>query len=134
MGNLVKMVLVMLAEMRLVQRISRFSGALKWMVLAALCALGAGVALIAALWLFLIPRIGADAAALTMAAVFALLTLVFSLLARNTLHPNRTVRATPRVEQEDDTVADIKDMFGRHKGSALVSAVLAGIAMGNGKK
>jgi len=130
MGNLVKTVLMMLAEMRLVQRISRFSGALKWMILAALSGLGAGIALIAALWLFLIPRIGADAAALTMAAVFALLTLVFALLARTTLHPQRK----PHAEKEDDSVADIKDMFSRHKGSALVSAVLAGIAMGNGKK
>jgi FlaA1/EpsC-like NDP-sugar epimerase len=130
MGNLVKMVLMMLAEMRLAQRVSRYSGAAKWVVLAAICGLGAGGALVSALWLFLIPRIGADAAALSMAGVLAVLSALFLLIARATLHPHRD----HHVEQDDNTLAELKDMFVKHKGAAILSAVIAGLTMGNGKK
>jgi hypothetical protein len=130
MGNLVKMVLMMLAEMRLAQRVSRYSGAAKWVVLAALCGLGAGGALIAALWLFLIPRIGADAAALSMAGVLAVLSGLFFLIARATLHPH----SNHHVEHDDNTLGELKDMFVKHKGAAILSAVIAGLTMGNGKK
>lgn len=130
MEKIVKMALMMLAEMRLMQRISRFSGAAKWAVMAGLCGLGAGAALIAALWLFLIPRIGADAAALSIAALLAVMSGLFVLLARAALHPHRS----HHVEHDDNSFAELKDMFVRHKGAALLSAVIAGLAMGNGKK
>jgi hypothetical protein len=130
MDKIVKMGLMMLAEMRLMQRVSRVSGAAKWAVLAALCALGAGAALITALWLFLIPRLGADAAALSMAALLAVMSGLFALVARATLHPHRN----HHVEPDDNSFAELKDMFVKHKGAALLSAVIAGLAMGNGKK
>lgn len=130
MDKLFKMALMMLAEMRLAQRVSRVSGAAKWLVLAAICGLGAGAALIAALWLYLIPRIGADAAALSMGGVFAVLSGLFFLIGRATLHPHRD----HHVQHDDDSLADLKEMFARHKGTALLSAVIAGLAMGNGKK
>lgn len=130
MEKLLKIGLMMLAEMRLAQRVSRFSGAAKWLFLAAICGLGAGAALITALWIFLIPRLGADVAALVMAAVFAVLSGLFFLIARATLHPHRN----HHVQHDDDQLADVKDMFSRHKGTAILSAVIAGLAMGNGKK
>jgi hypothetical protein len=130
MDKIVKMALMMLAQMRLMQRVGRVSGAAKWAVLAGLCALGAGAALITALWLFLIPRIGADAAALSMAALLAVMSGLFALVARATLHPH----GNHHVEHDDNSFAELKDMFVKHKGTALLSAVIAGLAMGNGKK
>jgi hypothetical protein len=132
MDKLVKMALMMLAEMRLAQRVSRFSGAAKWLVLAGLCGLGAGFALVAALWLYLIPRIGADAAALSMGVLLAALSGLFALVARATLHPNKTVH--PTHDAGEETMADLKDMFVKHKGTAILSALIAGIAMANGRK
>ena len=116
--------------MRLAQRMSRIAGAIKWAVLALLCGIGAGAALIAALWIFLIPRIGAEYAALSMAGFLGVLCALFAFLTRATLHPHRK----PRVEQEDETVSEIKEMFAKHKGTALLSAIIAGLAMGTGKK
>ncbi|MGE3334984.1 MAG: hypothetical protein AB7I36_15165 [Rhodospirillaceae bacterium] len=132
MDKLVKMALMMLAEMRLAQRVSRFSGAAKWLVLAALCGIGALFALVAALWLFLIPRIGSDAAALSMGILLAALSGLFALVARATLHPHKA----PHVIQDagDETMAELKDMFVKHKGTAILSALIAGIAMANGRK
>ncbi|MCC6914087.1 MAG: hypothetical protein IT566_10330 [Rhodospirillaceae bacterium] len=132
MDKLVKTVLMMLAEMRLAQRVSRVSGAAKWLVLAAACGIGAGAALVAALWLFLIPRIGADAAALSMGILLAALSGLFALVARATLHPQKAAQLHP--DAGDETVAELKDMFVKHKGTALLSAVIAGIAMANGRK
>lgn len=130
MGHLVKTVLFMLAEMRLAQRVSRFSGAVKWLILAAICGLAAGAALVAALWLFLVPRLGADAAALSMAGVLAALSGLFMLIARTTLHPHRVHTTEP----DADAAAELKEMFAKNKGAALLSAVIAGLAMGTGKK
>ncbi|MGE4062995.1 MAG: hypothetical protein AB7E79_06465 [Rhodospirillaceae bacterium] len=130
MSRLVKMGLMMLAEMRLAQRVGRIVGALKWAVLALVCGIGAGIALIAALWIFLIPRLGAEYAALSMAGVLGVLCAVFAYLTRATLHPHRK----PRVEQEDSAAGEIKEMFAKHKGTALLSAIIAGLAMGTGKK
>ncbi len=132
MDKLVKMALMMLAEMRVAQRVSRFSGAAKWLVLAAICGTGAGVALVAALWLYLIPRIGADAAALSMGILLAALSGLFALVARATLHPHKAAQINP--DAGDETMAELKDMFVKHKGTALLSAVIAGIAMANGRK
>lgn len=131
MDKLVKMALMMLAEMRLAQRVSRFSGAAKWLVLAAICGVGAGVALVAALWLYLIPRIGSDAAALSMGVLLAALSGLFALVARATLHPHKTPHVN---DASDETVAELKDMFVKHKGTAILSALIAGIAMANGRK
>lgn len=130
MRGLVKMGLMMLAEMRLAQRLSRVAGAIKWAALAGLCGIGAGVALIAALWVFLIPRIGAEYAALSMAALLGVLCAIFAFAARATLHP----RSSLHREQEDAAVAELKEIFAKHKGTALLSAVIAGLAMGTGKK
>ena len=130
MDKLIKMALMMLAEMRLAQRVSRFSGAAKWLVLSGICAIVSSGALIAALWLYLIPRIGADVAALAMGVLLAALSGLFMLIARATLHPNRNHHAAG----DDDGLADVKEMFTKHKGAAILSAVLAGLAMGNGKK
>lgn len=130
MSRLVKMGLMMLAEMRLAQRLSRILGAIKWAVLAALCGIGAGVALVSALWVFLIPRIGAEYAALSMAGLLGVLCAAFAFAASATLHPNRKLH----VEQDDATVAELKEMFAKHKGTALLSAIIAGMAMANGKK
>ena len=133
MEKLIKMALMMLAEMRVAQRVSRFSGAAKWMLLAGLCGIASVVALIAALWLFLIPRIGSDAAALAMGVLLAALSGLFALIARATLHPNRG----DSIAQDDDglpDLKDLKDLFVKHKGTVILSAVLAGLAMGNGKK
>lgn len=132
MDKLVKMALMMLAEMRLAQRVSRFSGAAKWLVLAGICGVGAGVALVAALWLFLIPRIGADAAALSMGTLLAALSGLFALVARATLHPHKAEQL--HHDGGDEAVAELKEMFAKHKGTALLSAVIAGIAMANGRK
>ncbi len=132
MEKLIKMALMMLAEMRLTQRVSRVSGAAKWLVLAGLCGVTSLGALAAALWLFLIPRIGGDAAALVMGVLFAALSGLFALVARATLQqPNRQQQIS---SDDDDGLADLKDMFAKHKGTAILSALLAGLAMGNGKK
>ncbi len=130
MEKLIKIVLMMLAEMRLAQRVSRFSGAAKWLALAALCGMVSVGALIAALWLFLIPRLGADGAALAMGGLLAALSGLFILAARATLNPGRH----RPIAQDDDGLGDMKEMFAKHKGAAILSAVLAGLAMGNGKK
>ncbi|MCA0201667.1 MAG: phage holin family protein [Proteobacteria bacterium] len=132
MDKLVKMVLMMLAEMQLTQRVSRFSGAAKWLALASICGIGAGVALVAALWLYLIPRIGSDAAALSMGVLLAALSGLFALVARATLHPHKTSHVNH--DANDETIAELKDMFAKHKGTALLSAVVAGIAMASGRK
>jgi hypothetical protein len=130
MSKLIKMVLMMAAQMRLAQGVSRVSGAAKWAALALICGIGALVALVVALWVFLIPRIGPEAAALSMAGLLALMCVVFALVARATLHPHRT----PHVDHDDQTFAEVKEMFVKHKGTAILSALIAGMAMANGKK
>lgn len=130
MAKLVKMVLMMLAQMRLAQRVGRISGAAKWAVLAALSGVAAVIALFAALWLFLVPRLGPEGAALSMAGLFALLSLAFALVARARLHPNRA----PQAVSEDNSLDELKDMFAKHKGTAILSAIIAGMAVANGKK
>jgi hypothetical protein len=130
MGKLVGSILMMLTQMRLAQRLGRISGAAKWAALAALCGLGAVTALLVALWVFLIPRLGPEVAALAMAGLFAVLCLGFALAARATLNPGRTSAAP----DEDRAVEELKALFAKHKGTALLSAVLAGMAMANGKR
>ena len=131
MDKIVRMALMMLAEMRLAQRVSRVSGAAKWMVLAVLCGLGAIFALVAALWLFLIPRIGADLAALSMGVLLAALSGLFLLVARATLHPHKSAVTS---DGGEDAFAELKDMFAKNKGAAILSAIIAGIAMASGRK
>jgi hypothetical protein len=130
MSKLIKMALMMAAQMRLAQGVSRVSGAAKWAVLALICGIGELVALVVALWVFLIPRIGPEAAALSMAGLLAVMAIVFALVARATLHPHRT----HHVEHDDASFAELKDMFVKHKGTAILSAIIAGMAMANGKK
>lgn len=131
MDKLIRIVLTLLTEMQVAQRVSRVSGAAKWLVLAGVCGLGAGAALIAALWLFLIPRIGSDAAALSIGVLLAVLSGLFILIARATLNAGSR---QPLQQQDDDPLAEIRELFGRNKGAALLSAVIAGLAMGNGRK
>jgi MFS family permease len=128
MSRLVKSVLMMFAQARLAQRIGRISGAAKWAVLAALCGVGAIIALLVALWAFLVPRIGPELAALAMAGLLALMSLVFALAARATLHPERPE------DVSEESFEELKEFFAKHKGTALLSAVIAGMAMANGKK
>ena len=130
MDKIVRMALMMVARMQLAQRVARLSGAAKWAALAAICGIGALIALVVALWVFLVSRIGPEAAALSMAGFLALMCVVFALAARATLHPRRSIHVDP----EDRTFAELTDMFAKNKGAALLSAVLAGMAMGNGKK
>lgn len=130
MSKLIKMALTMVAQMRLAQGLSRVSGAAKWAALAAICGIGALIALVAALWVFLIPRIGPEAAALSIAGALAVMAVVFALVARATLHPRRT----HQTEQSEETLAELKEMFVKHKGTAILSALIAGMAMANGKK
>jgi hypothetical protein len=132
MDKLIKTALMMLAEMRLAQSVSRYSGAAKWLALAGFCGLGACGALVAALWLFLIPRIGADGAALSVGAILAGLCGLFVLVARATLHPNRTPQAA--LGGDDDSLGDLRELFTRHKGTALLSAIVAGIVLASGRK
>src|SRR5690606_7341759 len=117
-----------LAEMRLTQSVSRVSGAAKWLVLAGICGLGAFAALITALWLYLIPRIGADAAALAMGVLLAALSGLFALVARATLNPSRAQPTSSEAsDMGDETLAELKEMFVKHKGTALLSAIIAGL-------
>ena len=129
MGKLLRTVLMMFAETRMKQHLGRIFGAVKWAALALLCGIGAGVTLIAALWVFLIPRIGAEYAALSMAGLLGVLCAAFAFAARAALHPRRR----PNAEQ-DAALAEFKEVFSKHRGTALLSAVIAGLAMGNSKK
>lgn len=130
MDKILKLLLA-ISEMHVAQRVRRVSGAATWLVLAALAGLGALAAAVAALWIFLIPRLGADAAALSIAGVLALLSGLFVLVARATLHPQPAHAAA---ENAGDDLASVKELFAQHKGTALLAALVAGLAMGNERK
>lgn len=134
MEKLVKLALLVLAELRLAQRVSdRVTGTAMWLVLAVVTAVGAGGAAVAAVWLYLTPRIGADGAALSIAAVLGVSSTGFFLLARGTMSPQRDDRHGDGV-MSDELACELRRSFGRHKGTALVSALLAGLAVGTQRK
>lgn len=131
MDKILKLALTLLAEVRLSQRVGQYSGAIVWLLCAAIAGVGAAGAAVAALWIFLVPRIGADGAALSVAVLLACMSGIFVLFARATLQP---VQNRNPVEGLDTDLAEIKNLFAENKSVALLAAVVAGLVMGNGRK
>ncbi len=91
----------------------------------ALCLLIASGFLLAALWLFLEPRLGAIQTALLIAALLALKATVIALLLR---YWRPTRKASAPIEALP--VAELMAVFNTHKMPALLAALAAGVIAG----
>lgn len=100
--------------------------------LAVIAAIGAVGLSLAALWTFLLPRVGSAGALLILAAVLAVLCLALLVAAR------AIVRATARVADAEPAVRDpllaVADLFNDHKGSVFLAALAAGMCAGIGTR
>jgi hypothetical protein len=98
--------------------------------LAAVSAISAGGCAAAALWLFAIPYVGAAGAPLVAAGGLLVFCVGLMTVARGILHYRRRARrstAPPGLRLEDAL-----HFFSENKGTMLLAALVAGLAVGNG--
>jgi hypothetical protein len=105
---------------------------------AAVCAALAAIALlagvgfgIAALWIWLETLYNPLSAALICMAALLVISGVLILVARGQFREEQ--RASARSTLGDDLARELRYLFLRHKGSALLTALIAGLATGRGK-
>jgi len=107
----------------------RWPKAMLLVLLAALCA-GAAVGCgIAALWIYLVPLIGAVGAPLVVAGVFLVLCLILLAAARSVLRSRKPVRV--KIDGSEIEIGDVERLIRGHKGTALLIAVVAGLLAAN---
>jgi hypothetical protein len=102
----------------------------------AVLTLGAGMAcLITALWIYIAPSIGPAGAALVCGGIFLIVSGGLTLVAR-TMFGADSAAAPASVSPllADDMVAQLRRGFEKHKGAALLAALLAGMAAGDAQR
>lgn len=135
MDDLLKLGLMFLTEPRGLQRGAGTAGR---MTTGALCtgmaivAIAAGVACgVAALWIYLIPVIGAAGAALSAAGVFLMTGGALMITARNLFRPASDEGIEDREPLADALLGILRDGVERHKGASLLAALVAGLTAGS---
>jgi hypothetical protein len=136
MDNLIKVALMVLADRR-----PNTSGASR-ITAGALCtgfaviAMAAGIACgLAALWIFLIPRVGSAAAALTVAGVLLVSSGVLMLMARSLFSSDdEDEDGLPRPAFGEELLDEFREGFENNKTSALLAALVAGLAAGSASR
>jgi hypothetical protein len=134
MENIIKVALMLLAD----RRPGEASGATR-ITTGALCSgfafmtMAAGIACgLAALWMFLEPRIGHVGAALTVASILLVLSGILLLVARSMFTPDEDIPAGPAIGEE--LMDELRAGFEENKGLALMAALVAGLVFGGRKK
>jgi hypothetical protein len=126
MGSVIKLALAVLTQLSSVQRIAgpRTIAAILLVLAAAFAGIAAIGCGIAALWIFLIPYIGAAGAALSAAAVLLVLCAVLSTAGYTLLKRNRTpIENIAEAIQSDAGRKLVRD----YKPLLLAASVLAGL-------
>lgn len=138
MDEILKLGLMFLAESRGIQRRGSTAGRVTTGALCtgmAIVAVTAGVACgVAALWIYLIPVVGAGGAALSATGVFLITGGALMMVARNFSRPS-----PDEIMDEDEPIADeligiLRDGVERNKGASLLAALVAGLAAGSASK
>lgn len=119
--------------------LARGSAAAGRVSIAALCGVLAGFAAMAAvgfslsaLWIVVLPRVGAAGAALVLAAILAILCLVLLALAYVIV---RRGRQKPRTEADAEaSLLAVAQLFKAHKGAMVLTALIAGMSVGAGSR
>ena len=119
------------AAERLGAAVGRLTGAAVCVILAGICALAAFACAIAALWIAILPAVGPAYASLF--AGGALLTLCFVALAvaRFLLTKRRAHTRSPAI---DPLLAEVTRLLQEHPGTALLAALVAGLALGSKRR
>ena len=86
---------------------------------------------IAAAWIWLETVYNPLSAALICMAALVVISGVLILVARGQFREEQ--RASARPTRSDDLARELRHLFLRHKGSALLTALIAGLAAGRGK-
>lgn len=115
--------------------LARGSAAAGRVSIAALCGVLAGFAAMAAvgfslsaLWIVVLPRVGAAGAALVLAAVLAVLCVVLLALGYVIV---RRGRQKPRTEADAEaSLLAVAELFKEHKGAMVLAALVAGLGAG----
>jgi hypothetical protein len=92
---------------------------------------GLGCAM-AALWIFLEPRIGSTGAALTVAGVLLFASGITMLVARSSFTPDEADENAPVLGEE--LLEELQERFQDHKGLALIVALVAGLVVGRSQR
>jgi hypothetical protein len=136
MDNLLNLALFVLSDVLPAQRKPSNT---RRVTTAAILAAFAAVALVAglgcavaALWIYLAAMYGALGGAIGSTAVLLILSGALVVIARNQFR-DQEKPATGKVSLGEELGAELQLLFTRHKGSALLSALLAGLAAGRGK-
>lgn len=98
-------------------------------VIAAMAAVGLGLL---ALWFLLAPRVGPVGAALVLAGVLAVLSLILLALACSILRRDR--RKPAAAQDPDVSLLAVTQLFNERKGGVLLAALIAGLATGAGPR
>jgi hypothetical protein len=113
-------------------------GAARRGVLATVLAVGAAFAVlvaagcgIAALWIYMIPFVGRGAAPLVCAGALLVIALV-SMLIGKLVWPKRPTAPSPSALLESLGQIDASGIFGEHKGTFLLGALILGLILGSG--
>jgi hypothetical protein len=135
MDDLLRLVMMFVAESRAAQRAGIDASRMTTGVLCTGCAMIsviAGIACgVAALWIYLVPIIGSAGAALTAAGIFLVLSGTLMFVARNMFRPAPEALADKAEPVVDEIVDLLRDGFERHKGASLLAALVAGLAAGS---
>jgi hypothetical protein len=94
---------------------------------AVLVAVGCGIA---ALWIYMIPLVGRGAAPLVCAGALLVIALVCFLIGKM-MWPERPT-AAPSALLESLGQIDVSGIFGEHKGTFLLGALILGLILGSG--
>ncbi len=138
MDDLLKLGLMFLTETRAMQRGGSTAGRVTSGALCtgmAIVAVTAGIACgVTALWIDLVPVIGAAGAALSAAGVFLITGGALMMIARNLFRP-----APDDVVEEVEPIAEeligiLRDGVERNKGASLLAALVAGLAAGSASR
>jgi hypothetical protein len=91
----------------------------------------------AALWIYLIPRVGEAGAALSVAAVFLVSSGILLLVARNMFTPDAE-DAAPGVaglaDMGEELFEELRAGFGNNKSAVVMAALVAGLLAGRASK
>ncbi len=135
MDELLKLALMFVTESRSLQRgggnASRFTAGAVCTGCAVISVISGFACAVTALWIYLVPVIGAAGAALAAAGIFLILSGVLMFVARS-MFQSPVEEAVEETEPlVDDIVGMLRDGFERHKGASLLAAVVAGLAAGS---
>ena len=101
----------------------------------AMIALMAGIAcVVAAFWIFLIPRIGDAGAALASGGLLLGASGVLMLVARSIFDGDDDDGEEAAPLLGEDLLENLREGFDQHKGIALIAALVAGLLAGNARK